>query len=220
MLTPIGNTASESWANALAGVSGAAPIEIFDTSEHPVKFSSSVKGFDASLYMEKKEARRADPFIQYGMAGVQAIADAGLTAMPSDGDRFGVAIGSGIGGIITIEDTHSVLLESGPRRVSPFFVTSTVINMISGNLSIRYGFRGPNIAIVTACTTGTHNTRLQYPDDSIRRSRRHDRGWCGDGDLAGHAGRVLVDEGTLHPQRGPAGGEPSLGSRPRRFRAR
>ena len=173
MLTPIGNTASESWANALAGVSGAAPIEIFDTSEHPVKFSSSVKGFDASLYMEKKEARRADPFIQYGMAaGVQAIADAGLTAMPSDGDRFGVAIGSGIGGIITIEDTHSVLLESGPRRVSPFFVTSTVINMISGNLSIRYGFRGPNIAIVTACTTGTHNigfsTRMiQYGEADV-----------------------------------------------------
>ena len=108
--------------------------------------------------MDRKEARRVDPFIQYGMAAaVQAIADAGIEPNPLDGDRFGVAIGSGIGGILTIEDTHSVLLESGPRRVSPFFVPASVINMISGNVSIRYGFRGPNIAIVTACTTGTHN---------------------------------------------------------------
>ncbi len=158
MLTPIGNTAAESWTNALAGVSGAGRIQTFDTTDHAVKFSSSVKGFDATRYMDRKEARRVDPFIQYGMAAaVQAIADAGITANPSDGDRHGVAIGSGIGGILTIEDTHSVLLESGPRRVSPFFVPASVINMISGNVSIRYGFRGPNIAIVTACTTGTHN---------------------------------------------------------------
>jgi 3-oxoacyl-[acyl-carrier-protein] synthase II len=158
MLTPIGNTASESWANALAGASGAAPIQAFDTTDYTVKFSSSVKGFDPTQYMDKKEARRVDPFIQYGMAAaVQAIADAGISAHPIDGDRYGVAIGSGIGGILTIEDTHSVLLESGPRRVSPFFVPASVINMISGNVSIRFGFRGPNIAIVTACTTGTHN---------------------------------------------------------------
>jgi len=158
MLTPIGKTAAESWANALAGASGAAPIQSFDTSEYAVKFSASVKDFDPTLYMEKKEARRVDPFVQYGMAAaVQAIADAGISPHPADGDRFGVAIGSGIGGILTIEDTHSVLLESGPRRVSPFFVPASVINMISGTVSIRYGFRGPNIAIVTACTTGTHN---------------------------------------------------------------
>jgi 3-oxoacyl-[acyl-carrier-protein] synthase II len=158
MLTPIGNTAAESWTNALAGASGAAAIQTFDTTDYAVKFSSSVKGFDATQYMDRKEARRVDPFIQYGMAAaVQAIADAGISAHPPDGDRYGVAIGSGIGGILTIEDTHSVLLESGPRRVSPFFVPASVINMISGNVSIRYGFRGPNIAIVTACTTGTHN---------------------------------------------------------------
>ncbi|HTK97755.1 MAG TPA: beta-ketoacyl-ACP synthase II [Pseudomonadales bacterium] len=158
MLTPIGNTTAEAWTNALAGASGAAPIQSFDTSDHAVKFSSSVKGFDATQYMDRKEARRVDPFIQYGMAAaVQAIADAGIEPNPPDGDRYGVAIGSGIGGILTIEDTHSVLLESGPRRVSPFFVPASVINMISGNVSIRYGFRGPNIAIVTACTTGTHN---------------------------------------------------------------
>jgi 3-oxoacyl-[acyl-carrier-protein] synthase II len=158
MLTPIGNTAAESWANAVKGVSGAGPITSFDTTDHTVKFSSSVKGFDPTQYMDRKEARRVDPFIQFGMAAaVQAIADAGISPNPPDGDRFGVAIGSGIGGILTIEDTHSVLLESGPRRVSPFFVPASVINMISGNVSIRYGFKGPNIAIVTACTTGTHN---------------------------------------------------------------
>ena len=158
MLTPIGNTAAEAWTNALAGISGAGPILTFDTQDHAVKFSSSVKGFDATQYMDRKEARRVDPFIQYGMAAaVQAIADAGIEPNPPESDRYGVAIGSGIGGILTIEDTHSVLLESGPRRVSPFFVPASVINMISGNVSIRYGFRGPNIAIVTACTTGTHN---------------------------------------------------------------
>lgn len=172
MLSPIGNTVTESWSNALDGVSGAAPIANFDTSAHSVKFSASVKNFDVTQYMEKKEARRVDAFIQYGMAaGIQAVRDAGLEAV-SDRDRVGVAIGSGIGGIITIEDTHSVLLESGPRRVSPFFVPASVINMISGNLSIKYGFRGPNIAICTACTTGTHNIgysarMIQYGDADV-----------------------------------------------------
>ncbi|TDJ23810.1 MAG: beta-ketoacyl-[acyl-carrier-protein] synthase II [Gammaproteobacteria bacterium] len=157
VLCPIGNSVGESWSNALDGVSGAAPIETFDTSKHSVTFSAPVKNFDVTQYMDRKEARRVDAFIQYGMAaGIQAVRDAGLEDAP-DLDRIGVAIGSGIGGIITIEDTHSVLLKSGPRRVSPFFVPASVINMISGNLSIRFGFRGPNIAICTACTTGTHN---------------------------------------------------------------
>ncbi len=157
MLCPIGNTVAESWSSALQGVSGASPIETFDTSQHSVTFSASVKNFDVTQYMEKKEARRVDGFIQYGMAaGIQAVQDAGLEDA-TDLDRIGVAIGSGIGGIITIEETHNVLLKSGPRRVSPFFVPASVINMISGNLSIRFGFRGPNIAICTACTTGTHN---------------------------------------------------------------
>jgi len=158
MLSPIGNTVTESWQAALRGESGAAPIESFDTTDHAVKFSASVKNFDVSLYMDKKEARRVDPFIQYGMAAaIQAINDAGLADGVVDADRVGVAIGSGIGGILTIEETHSTLLKSGPRRVSPFFVPSSVINMISGNVSIRFGLKGPNIAIVTACTTGTHN---------------------------------------------------------------
>jgi 3-oxoacyl-[acyl-carrier-protein] synthase II len=158
VLSPIGNDVKSMWANALAGKSGAGLITTFDTADFAVKISASVKDFDPTQYMDRKEARRVDQFIQYGMAaGVQAVVDAGLDDTPADADRIGVAIGSGIGGIIMIEDTHSVLLESGPRRVSPFFVPASVINMISGNLSIRYGFRGPNIAIVTACTTGTHN---------------------------------------------------------------
>ncbi len=158
VLSPIGSSIDLAWANALAGKSGANPIEDFDASDYSVKICASVKDFETTDYFDVKEARRLDPFIQYGMAaGIQAIEDAGLEENPEDGHRIGVAIGSGIGGINTIEDTHSVLLKSGPRRVSPFFVPTTVINMISGNLSIRYGFRGPNIAIVTACTTGTHN---------------------------------------------------------------
>ena len=158
LLSPIGSTLDLAWGNALAGKSGAASIDAFDTEGYSVRISASVAGFDVEQYFDRKEARRLDAFIQYGMAaGIQAIADAGLEPDPADGDRIGVAIGSGIGGINTIEDTHSVLLKGGPRRVSPFFIPGAVINMISGNLSIRYGFKGPNIAIVTACTTGTHN---------------------------------------------------------------
>jgi 3-oxoacyl-[acyl-carrier-protein] synthase II len=158
MLSPIGNSVTASWDAALRGESGAALIESFDTSEHSVKFAATVKGFEIERYMERKEARRVDPFIQYGMAAaVQAVEDAGLETRPLDADRIGVAIGSGIGGILTIEETHATLVRGGPRRVSPFFVPSSVINMISGNVSIRFGFKGPNIAIVTACTTGTHN---------------------------------------------------------------
>ncbi|MFW6092793.1 MAG: beta-ketoacyl-ACP synthase II [Pseudomonadota bacterium] len=161
MLSPIGNDVASSWESALAGKSGAAPIEAFDASDYSVRFSASVKNFDASEYLDRKETRRIDPFIQYGMvAAIQAIADAGLESHPEDAHRYGLAIGSGIGGINTIEETHSTLLEKGPGRVSPFFVPASVINMISGNLSIRYGYKGPNIAVVTACTTGTHNIGL------------------------------------------------------------
>ena len=157
LITPIGNTVEETWASALEGRSGGNLIEHFDTSDFGVKIGASVKNFYIEQYLDRKEARRIDVFIQLGIAaGVQAIDDAGIADM-AERDRVGIAIGSGIGGINTIEDTHSTLLKRGPRRVSPFFVPASVINMISGSLSIRYGFRGPNIAIVTACTTGTHN---------------------------------------------------------------
>ena len=160
LLCPIGNTVADAWAAAMAGKSGASTIDSFDTEGQSVTIGAAVDDFDVSLYMDRKEARRLDPFIQYGMAaGMQAIQDAGLEDA-DDPERIGVAIGSGIGGINTIEATHSTYLNRGASRVSPFFVPSSVINMIAGNLSIKYGFQGPNIAVVTACTTGTHNIGL------------------------------------------------------------
>ena len=161
MLTPVGNDGPSTWENILAGRSGAATIENFDVSDFSVKFSCSVKDFDITQYMSSKEARRIDIFVQYGMAAaMQAIEDAGLEVAEDEADRAGVAIGSGIGGIVTIESTRDTLTSSGPRRVSPFFVPGSVINMIAGNISIKYGLRGPNLAVVTACTTGTHNIGL------------------------------------------------------------
>ena len=157
LITPIGLDTTTSWQSAIDGVSGGNRLESFDASNHRVQIGASLKGFDVSLYMDPREARRLDLFLQIGIAVVdQAVANAGI-GDPPDPERIGVAMGSGIGGITTIEDTHSVLLDRGPKRVSPFFVPSSVINMIAGNASIKHGFRGPNIAIVTACTTGTHN---------------------------------------------------------------
>ena len=173
MISPIGHSVDESWQAAVAGQSGIGLNESFDTTDYAVKICGSVRDFDISPYMNPKEARRIDKFIQLGVAAaVQAIEDAGLEANPVDADRIGVAIGSGIGGINTIETTYDTLVKSGPRRVSPFFVPGVVINMISGNVSIEYGFKGPNIAVVTACTTGTHNIgfgarMIQYGDADV-----------------------------------------------------
>ncbi|CAM3327136.1 beta-ketoacyl-ACP synthase II [Halomonas lysinitropha] len=158
LVTPVGNAVEESWASILAGKSGIAPIEHFDVSAFNTRFGGSVKGFDISPYLNPKEARKMDLFIQYGMAaGAQAIEDAGIECHDGNADRIGVAIGSGIGGLPMIEHNHTALLNGGARRISPFFVPGSIINMISGNLAIQHGFRGPNIAITTACTTGTHN---------------------------------------------------------------
>ncbi|MGE4533667.1 MULTISPECIES: beta-ketoacyl-ACP synthase II [Halomonas] len=158
LVTPVGNAVEESWRNIVAGKSGIAPIEHFDVSGFNTRFGGSVKDFDISPYLNPKEARKMDLFIQYGMAaGAQAIQDAGIECSEENASRIGVAIGSGIGGLPMIEHNHSALLKSGPRRISPFFVPGSIINMISGNLAIQHGFRGPNIAITTACTTGTHN---------------------------------------------------------------
>lgn len=173
MISPIGHSVDESWQAAVAGQSGIGLNESFDATDYAVKICGSVRDFDISPYMNPKEARRIDKFIQLGVAAAaQAIKDAGLEANPADADRIGVAIGSGIGGINTIETTHDTLVKSGPRRVSPFFVPGVVINMISGNVSIEYGFKGPNIAVVTACTTGTHNIgfgarMIQYGDADV-----------------------------------------------------
>jgi len=157
-VTPLGNTVSESWENIVAGKSGIAPLELFDTSKYTTRFGGSIRGLDMDQYLLPKEARKMDTFIQYGMvASIQAIEDSGLETTEENAARIGVAVGSGIGGLTMIEKNYDAILASGPRKVSPFFVPGSIINMISGNLSIKYGYKGPNIAIVTACTTGTHN---------------------------------------------------------------
>ena len=158
LVSPLGNSVAEAWSNALAGRSGISRIDKFDTQGYSVRIAGQVRDFDPSLYMAAKEARRCDAFIQFGIAaGVQAIEDAGLPSDPPDPERHGLAFGSGIGGLKTIEDNHSALERGGPRRVSPFFVTGSIVNMVAGNLSIKYGYRGPNIALATACTTGAHS---------------------------------------------------------------
>ena len=161
MITPLGSDMETSWQGLLQGKSGIGPITVFDTEGYPVRFGGAVPEFDLGEYLEAKEARRMDGFIQFGLVtGIQAIRDAGLEITDENRHRIGVAIGSGIGGIVTIENCHAVIMERGPRKASPFFVPSSIINMISGQLSIMYGLQGPNIAVVSACTTGTHNIGL------------------------------------------------------------
>ena len=158
IVCPVGNSIAEAWRNILNGNSGIASLENIDTEGQAVTFGGSVKNFDITEYLSPKEAKKMDIFIHYGMAaGIQAIEDSGIEVTDSNATRIGVAIGAGIGGLTTIEKTADLFREKGPRRISPFFVPSSIINMVSGNLSIKYGLKGPNFAIVTACTTGTHN---------------------------------------------------------------
>lgn len=158
MVTPLGNTVEATWQAILAGKSGVALIDHFDPTDLSCHICSHVKDFDVSLYMPIKEAKKRDYFIQYGMAAaVQAIQDAQLTVTDTNAHRIGLAIGSGIGGLPSIERHHATLLESGARRISPFFIPGALINMVAGNLSIQFGMKGPNISLVSACTTGTHN---------------------------------------------------------------
>ena len=160
-VTPVGNTVAEAWTGLLAGRSGIDTITRFDASGFACRFAGEVKGFDIGAYISEKEARHMDRFIHFGLAAaMQAVADSGLPtgdALSHDeAVRIGCNIGAGIGGLPLIEDTHAELEKRGPRRVSPFFVPASIINMISGHVSIQYGFKGPNIAVVTACTTGLH----------------------------------------------------------------
>ena len=160
-VTPLGLDVATTWAGICAGKSGAAMIDQFDAEGFSTRFSASVKNFSIEGYLEARDARRMDPFIQYGMvAGIQAFRDSGFSVTDQNATRIGCAIGSGIGGIGSIEDTAMLVDRKGPKRISPFFVPGAIINMIAGNLSIMYNLQGPNLAVVTACTTGTHNIGL------------------------------------------------------------
>ena len=161
LISPVGNTVTEAWQNILAGRSGIGPVTRFDASGLKSRIAGEVKGFDVTAYLSAKDARRMDAFIHYGMAaGIQAMRDAGLSVDERNADRIGINIGSGIGGLPMIEETHSDFLSGGPRKISPFFIPGTIINMIAGNLSILLGVKGPNLAAVTACTTGLHSIGL------------------------------------------------------------
>lgn len=158
LVTPVGNDVKTSWDNILAGKSGAAKIEKFDVSDFGVQFSCSVKDYDPELYINKKDLKKMDSFIQYGLgASIQALDDSGIVVTEENAERIGCAVGSGIGGLPMIEANYANWADGGPRKISPFFVPGSIINMISGNLSIMRGLKGPNIALVTACTTGTHS---------------------------------------------------------------
>ena len=177
LVSPVGNTVAEGWANLVAGRSGIANITKFDASAFACRFAGEVKGFDVETYMPAKEARHMDTFIHYGMAAsIQAVQDAGLPVgdalTETTAERIGVMVGSGIGGLPMIEQTDGEYRERGPRRISPFFVPASIINMISGHVSIRFGFTGPNLAIVTACTTGLHcigeaGRMIEYGDADV-----------------------------------------------------
>ena len=173
IVSPVGNTVEQAWQNIIAGRSGIDRISRFDVSTFPVQIGGEVKDFDIAQYLPLKDARRMDTFIHYGMAaGIQAIKDAGLEAHPVNAERIGISIGSGIGGLPLIEATRDEFVAAGVRKISPFFVPGSIINMISGNLSIMYGFKGPNIALVSACSTGTHSIGdagrlIEYGDADI-----------------------------------------------------
>ncbi|MES9876828.1 MAG: beta-ketoacyl-ACP synthase II [Candidatus Sedimenticola sp. PURPLELP] len=158
MVAPVGHTVKEAWDNILAGKSGIQPITHFDIEPFTTRFGGPIYDFDITQYIPKKDARKMDKFIHYGMAaGCQAIEDSGLEVTEENSRRIGVAIGSGIGGITGIENSYHTYLEKGPRKISPFFVPANIVNMVAGNLSIKYGLKGPNYSIVSACSSGTHN---------------------------------------------------------------
>ncbi|HMK15241.1 MAG TPA: beta-ketoacyl-ACP synthase II [Burkholderiales bacterium] len=173
IVSPVGIGLAENWSSIVAGKSGISGITFFDPSALSSKIAGEVKGFDPAQYLSAKEIRRMDRFIHLGLAaGIEAIKDSGIEVTTGNAERIGVNIGSGIGGLPMIEDSHSALLKGGPRKISPFFIPSVIINMISGNLSIMYGLKGPNLAIVTACTTATHcigdsGRLIEYGDADI-----------------------------------------------------
>lgn len=173
VVSPVGIGVGASWSNLVAGKSGITRISKFDPSNFSSQIAGEVKDFDVSAFLPAKDARRMDTFIQYGLAAaIEAVKDSGIVATEENAERIGVSIGSGIGGLHLIEETNDTYDEGGPRKISPFFIPGTIINMISGNLSIMYGFKGPNVSIVTACTTGTHSIgdaarMIEYGDADV-----------------------------------------------------
>ena len=173
MVSPVGNDVATAWKSVVAGTSGIGPITHFDASAFPTRIAGEVKGFDPAQYIPPKDIKKMDTFIHYGIAaGDEALKDSGIEITEANAPRIGVAVGAGIGGIAMIEKTSIIYHEQGQRKISPFFVPSSIINMASGNLSIMLGLKGPNIACVTACTTGTHNIGLamrmiQYGDADV-----------------------------------------------------
>ena len=174
IVSPVGNTTDQAWEKICGGVSGIGPVTRFDVSQFPVRFGGGIKDFDLSAYLSPKDARKMDPFIHYGIAASKdALDDSGIEVTEANAERIGVAVGAGIGGIGTIENNVEKYLSLGsPKKVSPFFVPASIINMVSGHVSIQYGLKGPNIAIVTACTTATHNIgaaarMIQYGDADV-----------------------------------------------------
>lgn len=206
MITPLGLDVKETWENILAGKSGVGPVELFDTSAFHTKISAAVKNFDASLYLSTKEARKLDLFIQYGIAAAsQALDDASLDITEQNAHRVGVAIGSGIGGLPLIERNHEFLREGGPRKILPSFIPGAIINMLPGYFSILKGLKGPNISIVTACTTGTHNIgfaarTIAYGDADVMLAGGAEMATCPLG-LGGFAAARALSTRNDDPQR-------------------
>ncbi len=206
VVSPIGLDAAENWQSLITGTSGIEPITEFDVSAFSVRFGGSVKGFEVTDYMSAKDARKMDTFIHYGFAAAsQAIKDAGLTDSEADADRIGVAIGSGIGGLPGIESGHSAFQKGGPRKISPFFVPSNIINMVSGNVSVAWGYKGPNIALVSACASATHSIGdaarlIEYGDADVMIAGGAEKATSATG-LGGFAAARALSTRNDEPQR-------------------
>ena len=220
IVAPVGIGIADAWANILAGRSGIGRITRFDASTFPSQIAGEVKDFDVTKYLSAKEARRYDTFIHYGLvATMEAVKDAGLDGYAGDKERVGVCIGSGIGGLPMIEETHRAYAEGGLRKISPFFVPGSIINMISGLVSIHYGYKGPNLATVSACSTANHSIGeaarlIEYGDADIMVAGGSEV----DGVAARHR-RLLRIARAVDAQRRPRRREPAVGPRPRRLRA-
>ncbi len=206
-VTPLANNVSDTWQGILNGKSGITPIDSFDISTFATTFGGVIRDFDISQYIPAKDAKRMDGFIHYGIAaGCQAIEDSGIEVTEENAERIGVAIGSGIGGITGIEECYATYEKGGPRRISPFFVPGNIINMISGNLSIKYGIKGPNFAIVTACSTGTHNIGdaarlIKYGDADVMVAGGAERCTTSPTAMGGFASAKALSRRNDEPQR-------------------